>query len=128
MRQRDNLVKRLVHGRTRQVIHSRINDAKVFLLAGFQVKHFGQAHTGIAHQRTPGLNHQATLAKTTRIQTGEQLGPQRIGRRWCVAVVIDAKAPAKVEVGDGHASGLDGLHQIQHLVERVQVRPSACDL
>ena len=128
LRQRDNLVKRLVHGRTRQVVHGGVNDAKVFLLAGFQVKHFGQAHTGIAHQRTPGLNHQAALAKTALIQAGQQLRPQRIGRRWRVAVVIDAQAAAKVEVGDGHTRGFDGLHQVQHFVEGVEVRPCTGDL
>jgi predicted esterase len=66
----------LVHGRTRQVVHGGVNDAKVFLLAGFQIQHFSQAHTGIAHQRTPGFDHQATPPKTTRalIEQGQQTG------------------------------------------------------
>ena len=121
-------MKRLVHGRTRQVVHGSVNDAKVFLLARLQIKHFGQAHTGIAHQRTPRFDHQATPPKTTRVYAGQQLRPQRIGSRWRVAVVIDAQAAAKVEVGDGHTRGFDGLHQVQHFVEGVEVRPCTGDL
>ena len=45
-----DLVVGLVHGRAWQVVHGGVDDAKVFLFAGLQVQHLGQADAGIAHQ------------------------------------------------------------------------------
>ena len=50
-------MKSLVHGRTGQVVHGRVNDAKILLLAGLEVKHFSHANSCIANQRPAGLDH-----------------------------------------------------------------------
>ena len=116
---RHDLVKGLVHGRARQVVHGRIDDAKVFLLAGFHEDHVGQAHAGIAHQRAARLDHQLTIAKAAGVELGQQRMPERIGRWRCVAVVVDAQATTKVDVMNGNACRFHFGHQIQDAVHGV---------
>ena len=91
-------MKRLVHGWAGQVIHGRVDDAKVFLLAGFEVKHFGQAHASVADQRAARFNHQLFIAKTLYVDLLKQLLPQHVGLWWGVVVVVDAQATAKINV------------------------------
>ena len=68
------------------------------------------------------------MTVTTGIQLGQQLGPQGIGLRRCVAVVVDAQATTKINVVNGNARRLDVAHQIQNAVHRVQVGRGFGDL
>ena len=43
-------VKSLVHRRPGQVVHGGVDDAKILLLAGFDVEHFCQAKAGVTYQ------------------------------------------------------------------------------
>ena len=121
-------MERLVHGRAGQVVHGCIDDAEVLLLAGLEVQHFGEADAGVAHQRTAGFNHQLAVAKTTRVEFGQQPRPQGIGLGWHVAVVVDAQSAAKVDVVDGHPCGFNRFDQVQDAVHRVEVRGFFGDL
>ena len=118
----------LVHGRPGQVVHGRIDDAKVFLLAGFQVQHFGQAHARIAHQRAARLDHQLALTKPARIEFAQQRKPQVVCRWRRLALIVDAQAAAKINVRNGNARRLDLRHQIEHTVHGVQIRRFLRDL
>ena len=121
-------MKGLVHRRTGQVVHGRVDDAKVLLFAGLQIQHLGQAHTRVAHQRAAGFDHQLALAVTPGVELGQQLRPQRIGLGRRVAVVVDAQAAAKVNVVDGDARRFDLGHQVQHAVHGVQIGGAVGDL
>ena len=98
------------------------------MLAGFDELHFAHTHACVAYQRATGLDHQLPLAETAFIQAGQQFGPQRIGGRRGVAVVVDAQAAAEIQVVNRYASSFDQLDQIQHFVQRIHVRAGGGDL
>ena len=114
-------MKGLVHGRSWQIVHGGINDAKVFLLTRFHKHHLRQTHASIAHQRATWFNHELFVAIAARIQFGQQLLPQLVGRGGRVAVVVDAQATAKINVVDGNAGRFNVVHQVQHAVHGVEV-------
>ena len=118
----------LIHRRTRQIVHRGIDDAEVFLLAGLEVLHLGHADPGIAHQRAARFQHEGAVSMAPLVESLQQPGPQCVCRRWCVTLVVDPQAAAKVDVLQGDARLFDGLHQVEHTVQRIQVRPHAGDL
>ena len=105
-------MKRLVHRWAGQVVHGSINDAKVFLLAGFEVQHLSYAHTGIADQRAARLNHQFFACKAMGINFGQQLLPQGIGFGRHVAFVVNAQASTKIDVCNRYASCFNAGDQL----------------
>ena len=121
-------MKCLVHRRPWQVVHRCINDAEVLLITGLHVQHFGHADASVAHQRSAGLDHQLALAKTPRVESLQQLGPQGVCLWWRIAVVVNSQATTKINVLNGYSSVLDAGHQIQHAVHRIEVRGLAGDL
>ena len=125
-------VKGLVHGRPRQVVHGGVNNAKAFLLARLEVQHLGHAHTCIANQRAPRLNHQFFTGETMRVNFGQQKLPQRIscGGRLIVAVnvVLNSQTATKINVLNWYACRFNAGHQLKHLVHRVQIRLGGGDL
>ena len=126
--QRHDLVVGLVHGRTGQIVHRRVNDTKALLLTRLEVQDFGNTQTCVADQRATRLNHYSAITKAACIQFGQQLVPQGIGLRWLIAVVIDTKSTAKIDVFYSYAGGLNQLDQVQHAVHCVHIRTFLGDL
>ena len=126
--QRDDPVKGLVHRRARQVIHRGVHNAEILLFAGLEIQHLGDTHASIADQRAPGFDHQFALPEAARVQLGQQLCQQGIGRRWIVAVVVDAQSATQVDVVELNPRYFDGCYQIQHPVHGVQVWGAIGDL
>src|SRR5690606_28020372 len=114
-------VKRLVHGRPRQVVHGRVDDAEVLFFAGLEVKHLAHAQPGVADQRSSRLQHELAVAKTACIDFGQKLLPQCVCGGWCVVVVVDAQSTAKINMVNGDAGCFDLLDQVEQLVCSVQI-------
>ena len=68
------------------------------------------------------------MAVAARVDAREQRAHQRIGGRRAFVGVGDAQAAAEVEVRQRDALRLDRLDQVEHAVERVEVRPDLGDL
>ena len=70
------------------------------------------------NHRGSGYAGAARLSPLRAIETGghvlieHQLGPQRVGPWWRVAVVIDAQTTAKIDVVDRDACGLRTRQQL----------------
>ena len=88
--ERHNFVKSFVHGRSWQIVHGGIDDAKVFLLTRLQVLHFRDANTRIAHQGASRLGNDLALPVASLVQNFEELTPHVLGAWGMFCFVLNA--------------------------------------
>ncbi len=123
----DGLLGRVKRGAD-QIVHAGIDHGKVLDRGGFEKQGAREQHAGIADDGTTGLDHDGAMTETARGDARQQRAQPFLRRRRGFVGVADAQTAAEIDVLDFRAFALHLLHQIEHLVQRVQIGFDGRDL
>src|SRR5690606_33011349 len=117
-----------IEGGADQVVHGRVHDGEVLGFAMLQVLHLGQQHAGVAHQRTPGLEHDFKVVQAVCLQNLEDIVQQGRGRQRRFIGISYAYSCAQIKMLEMYAVLSQGLDELDELVQGVQVGADLGDL
>ena len=124
----NNLVIRLVHGGSGNVIHCCVDYAEVLLFSGLEMQHFCQTDACVADERAAWLNHDLAVTMASLINTGKQCLYECFGCWRVFSIVVDTKAASNVNVLDVDSVLLDFFNEVKDTVQGIEVWFNACDL
>ena len=128
---RQDVVVRLVQGRTNQIVHRGVDDDEILGVAMLHVDHAADENTGVADDHPPRLEHQrAAEIVSYPFDHGRIGGGHR--RRLAIGMIGNPQTAAEIDMRDGVSIAPQGLNEFgqnsECRLQRHQIGDLAADV